>query len=86
MELVILIGCTLGAMAVLLLVRNEVTFELRGKAIRRASDLSKVAISRQEPWQVYYDILEEKSYNSVLFDLRVWSAEKAYPELFKQSA
>ena len=81
-SLLIFLLCISGLCA-LLLVRNHVAYNISIAGIDRASELARIAIKREEPWEIYHDMRKSPSYDRILFDLTLWSAEKAYPELFK---
>lgn len=67
----------LGCIALLLAVRNLVTYRATGAALERV-------FSDKPGWLARLAVYERVSYNAFLFDLRLWTARQAWPELFEE--
>lgn len=65
----------------LVLIRIELVARVEMKALKQISILSNAAIYRNEPWEVYYDQLNEISYNKKMIQLWKWRFKDFYPNL-----
>ena len=66
---------------IFMLVRNEITYRIRGEALERVSQHAQrlIADGNLDEWRTWYARLDERSYNSILWDPFCWRVEQAYP-------
>lgn len=70
----------------LVLIRNHVAFNARMKALQMVSELAQKDInSGREDWRRHYSKYEELSYESIMFNIFIWTPEQAYPWLYATS-
>jgi hypothetical protein len=71
----LLIGC------VLMLIRNQVVYRIRMDALRIVSARAQRLIAEGDyaHWRDWYERLEERSYDSMMWDVFCWRLEQAYP-------
>lgn len=66
----------------LFLIRNELVYRHRLRAINKTYEKSREAINKGDEWEIFYDDLESRgSYLSMIFDLTKWSYHAFYPDL-----
>ncbi len=66
-----------------MLIRNHFTLKLIMKSIESASLLAVEDINNGQNWQRWYDIIEAKSYNSIMWRF-AWTVESVYPEIINE--
>lgn len=67
---------TLLALCALMLVRNELTFRVRMRAIDLIHE-----IEPHEAWRTAHQKFMSVTYESMMYDLRKWTFKQFYPEL-----
>jgi len=69
----------------ILLVRNELVFRVRQKALKIISKKAKIAIKNNENWEKSYTEYDlNDSYDKMFFDLTKWSFNQFYPNINKK--
>ena|SRR5690349_21464499 len=72
-NVVLAVGLICGLLGALMLWRNWVTYHLRMEAIERISQRAQAMIAAGDySWPSLYDRLEERSYDSIMFDPTCW--------------
>lgn len=66
------------------LIRSEIVFMIKTRALIMAGSLARRAISCEDSnWTRYYAMYDEKSYARLLFGF-CWTVKQAYPQLCKE--
>jgi len=70
--------------SVYFLIRSEIVFMIKTRALIMAGSLARQAIDCGDlNWARYYRMYDEKSYIRLLFGF-CWTVKQAYPQLYKE--
>ena len=83
----VVFGCAIILLALVMLVRNQVVFQCRGRAIDEVSLRAKKAINDGDDWMAPYRVLESyPSYKTMLLSLTKWTYKQFYPGITERLA
>ncbi len=83
MNIILAILITSLLFSVYMLIRNHFTLKLIMKSLEIASLIANEDINNGHNWRRWYDIIEAKSYNSLLWSF-TWTEGSMYPELINE--
>ena len=88
--ILVVFGCSIILLALVVLVmmvRNQVVFKCRGRAIDEVSLRAKKAINDGDDWMAPYRVLDSyPSYNAMVLSLMKWTYKQFYPGITERLA